>query len=225
MNTRDTLVVASNVMKKFDPMIPPSYQDCEFLIVNNCAPSIQKQVVNRLNKRPRLIVMDTMDYWIDRAWDTVMKVIQMVDIVSINDAEAKKIAQEHMLAKAAQKILAMGPRYLVIKKGTQGALLFDKNHTFYAPAFPLKNVSDPTGAGDAFTGGLVGHLVRCDSIAFEDIKIGVMIGSAMASFCVEKFGPEKLIHLTQEAINKRIQQLVALVQFKKELRGSYLVDP
>ena len=214
MNTRDTLATELNVLMTFDPIIPDSYQNCEFLMLGNLMPSIQRQVIERMHKRPKLIVMDTMNFWMDAAWDELLKTIAMVDVLTINDAEARQLSGEYSLVKAAKKILTMGPRILVIKKGEHGALLFNNDQVFFAPALPLEDVFDPTGAGDTFAGGFIGYLTRTRDISFDNMKRGIIYGSAMASFCVEKFGTERIIGLSQEEVEDRVQEFVDLVQFE-----------
>lgn len=217
MNTRDTLDTQLNVLLDFDPVIPESYQDCEFLMLSNLMPQLQKKVIERIHKRPRLIVMDTMNFWMETQWDALMDTIKLVDVLTVNDSEARQLTNEHSLVKAAQKILAMGPKYLIIKKGEHGALLFNKEQVFFAPALPLEDVFDPTGAGDTFAGGFIGHIAQTRDISFENMKRGIIYGSAMASFCVEKFGMERLVGLSQPEIEERVQQFIDLVQFDIEL--------
>jgi sugar/nucleoside kinase (ribokinase family) len=217
MNTRDTLDTQLNVLLDFEPEIPASYQDCEFLMLSNLMPQLQKKVIERLNKRPKLIVMDTMNFWMETQWDALMETISLVDVLTINDSEARQLTNEYSLVKAAQKILAMGPKYLIIKKGEHGALLFNKEQVFFAPALPLEDVFDPTGAGDTFAGGFIGYLAQTRDISFGNMKRGIIYASAMASFCVEKFGIERLITLKQNEIEERIQQFVDLVQFDIQL--------
>lgn len=220
MNSRDTLVTELNVLENFDPIIPESYQGVDYLMLGNLAPSVQRQVIERLETRPKLIAMDTMNFWMDIAWDDLMQTVKMVDVLIINDEEARQMSKEYSLVRAARKIMDMGPRYLIIKKGEHGALLFDqKMNTFFAPALPLEEVFDPTGAGDTFAGGFVGFLAKTDDISFENMKRAVITGSAMASFCVEKFGTERLENLSQEEIYNRIMEFVDLAQFdiKREL--------
>lgn len=217
MNTRDTLDTQLNVLLDFDPEIPPSYQDCEFLMLSNLMPSLQKKVIERIHKRPKLIVMDTMNFWMETQWDSLIDTIKLVDVLTINDSEARQLANEYSLVKAAQKILELGPKYLIIKKGEHGALLFNKEQVFFAPALPLEDVFDPTGAGDTFAGGFIGYLAQTRDISFDNMKRGIIYGSAMASFCVEKFGIERLASLTQAEIDERVQQFVSLVQFDIEL--------
>jgi len=213
MNTRDTLDTQLNVLSDFDPIIPESYQDCEYLMLGNLMPSIQMSVLNRLRKRPKLVVMDTMNFWMEIAMDDLLKAISMVDVLTINDAEARQLTGEYSLVKAARKVLKMGPKYLIIKKGEHGALLFHGNQVFFAPALPLEEVFDPTGAGDTFAGGFIGHLASTGSVSFEAMKRGVIYGSAMASYCVEKFGLERIVSLTDDDVESRVQQFVDLVQF------------
>ncbi|MBL7930118.1 MAG: bifunctional hydroxymethylpyrimidine kinase/phosphomethylpyrimidine kinase [Bacteroidia bacterium] len=213
MNSRDTLDTQLNVLADFNPEIPDSYQDCEFLMLGNLMPRIQMQVMDRLEERPKLVVMDTMNFWMETAWDDLMKAIARVDVLTINDAEARQLANEYSLVKAAQKILKMGPRYLVIKKGEHGALLFHNEQVFFAPALPLEDVFDPTGAGDTFAGGFIGYLARTKDISFDNMKRGIIYGSAMASFCVEKFGTERMLNLKQEEVDDRVQEFIDLVQF------------
>jgi len=213
MNTRDTLETQLNVLETFDPKVPSNYQDCEFLMLGNLAPSIQKKVINSLEKRPTLIVMDTMNFWMDIAMDELKSTISMVDVLSINDEEARQLSGEYSLAKAAKKIIAMGPQYLIIKKGEHGALLFDKEQVFFAPALPLEDVFDPTGAGDTFAGGFIGYLAETRDVSFANMKRAVIYGSAMASFCVEKFGTERLINLSNKEVEERVHKFINLVQF------------
>jgi len=213
MNTRDTLDTQLNVLLDFDPVIPDSYQDCEFLMLSNLMPQLQKKVLERITKRPKLVVMDTMNFWMETQWDALMEVIALVDVLAVNDSEARQLTNEYSLVKAAQKILKMGPKYLIIKKGEHGALLFNKEQVFFAPALPLEDVFDPTGAGDSFAGGFIGHIAQTRDISFENMKRGIIYGSAMASFCVEKFGLERLIGLTQDEIDERLRQFIDLVQF------------
>ncbi len=213
MNTRDTLATELNVLLDFDPAIPESYQDCTFLMLGNLMPAIQMRVMERMRNRPKLIVMDTMNFWMETAMDDLMRVIALVDVLTINDAEARQLSGEYSLVKAAQKILNMGPKYLIIKKGEHGALLFNKDQVFFAPALPLEDVFDPTGAGDTFAGGFIGYLARTKDISFDNMKRGIVFGSAMASFCVEKFGTERIIDLSQEEVEQRVQEFVDLVQF------------
>lgn len=217
MNSRDTLVTELNVLGTFDPVIPEAYQDCKYLMLGNLAPKVQSTVINRLRKRPKLIVMDTMNFWMDIAYDDLMETLSMVDVLTINDEEARQLSKEYSLVKAAKKILAMGPKYLIIKKGEHGALLFNKEKVFFAPALPLEEVFDPTGAGDTFAGGFIGYIAKHDDISFETMKNAIIYGSAMASFCVEKFGTERLINLSENQIARRVQDFIDLVQFEIKL--------
>lgn len=213
MNTRDTLDTQLNVLENFNPIIPESYQDAEYLMLGNLVPAIQLQVLERLKKRPKLVVLDTMNLWMDVALEDLKKVIAKIDLLTINDEEARLLSDEYSLRKAARKIMAMGPKYLIIKKGEHGALLFHEEEVFYAPALPLEDVFDPTGAGDTFAGGFIGYLASTDDISFENMKTAIVIGSAMASFCVEKFGPERMLNLTQDEINSRIGEFKKLTDF------------
>jgi sugar/nucleoside kinase (ribokinase family) len=214
MNSRDTLVTELNVLADFDPIIPESYQDCKYLMLGNLAPKVQSTVINRMKKRPKLIVMDTMNFWMDIAYDDLVETLSMVDVLTINDQEARQLSKEYSLVKAAKKILQMGPKYLIIKKGEHGALLFDNKQAFFAPALPLEEVFDPTGAGDTFAGGFIGYIAKQDDISFETMKNAIIYGSAMASFCVEKFGTERIVNLSTAQINHRVQEFIDLVQFE-----------
>ena len=213
MNSRDTLVTELNVLGSFDPIIPENYQDCEFLMLGNLTPQVQQTVINRIKNRPRLIVLDTMNFWMDNALDDLLAVIKNIDVLTINDAEARQLSGEYSLVKAAHKIMAMGPKYLIIKKGEHGALLFNEDQIFSAPALPLADVFDPTGAGDTFAGGFIGYLAQVDTINFNNMKNAIIYGSALASFCVEKFGTERIKNLSQEEIQARVQQFVKLSSF------------
>jgi sugar/nucleoside kinase (ribokinase family) len=216
MNSRDTLVTELNVLEKFDPIIPDSYQDVDFLMLGNLAPAVQRQVIERLKTRPKLIAMDTMNFWMDIAWNDLMETIKLVDILIINDEEARQMSKEYSIAKAAKKIMAMGPKYLIIKKGEHGALLFGPDSIFFAPALPLEEVFDPTGAGDTFAGGFIGYIARTGDTSFENMKRAVIAGSAMASYCVEKFGTERLMNLNEDEITARIQKFRSLVNYQLE---------
>jgi sugar/nucleoside kinase (ribokinase family) len=200
-------------LAKFDPKVPDSYQDCEFLMLGNLMPSLQQKIISQLTKRPKLIIMDTMNFWMDIAMDDLLQTIKLVDVLMVNDGEARQLSGEYSLVKAAQKIMAMGPKYLIIKKGEHGALLFHEKHVFFAPALPLEEVFDPTGAGDTFAGGFIGHLARTKDISFENMKTAIIIGSAMASFVVEKFGTERLKEINTEEIMTRLNYFVDLVNF------------
>ena len=213
MNSRDTLDTQLNVLADFDPIVPESYKNCEFLMLGNLMPQVQQKVLSQLSKRPKLIVLDTMNFWMDIAMPELMETLKGIDVLTINDSEARQLSGEYSLVKAAQKILAMGPKVLVIKKGEHGALLFNKEEVFFAPALPLEDVFDPTGAGDSFAGGFIGYLAKTKDISFENMKRAIIFGSAMASFTVEKFGTERLIGLSQEDVSNRVQEFVDLVQF------------
>lgn len=212
LNSRETITTELNVLADFDPLIPDAYQDCKYLMLGNLAPQVQRLVIQRLINRPKLIVLDTMNFWMDIALTELHATIEMVDVLSINDEEARQLSGEYSLVKAARKIMGLGPKFLIIKKGEHGALLFHKNKMFYAPALPLEDVFDPTGAGDTFAGGFIGYLAATDDISFENMKRAVIHGSAMASFCVEKFGTERLIDLTLEEIEAREAQFADLVK-------------
>jgi len=213
MNSRDTLVTELNVLEHFDPIIPASYQGTEFLMLGNLSPTVQRLVIERLEQRPKLIAMDTMNFWMDIAWDELMKTLRLVDVLIINDEEARQLSKEFSLVKAAKKIKSMGPKILIIKKGEHGALLFHGEDVFFAPALPLEDVFDPTGAGDTFAGGFIGYLSTVDEVNFENLKRAIIVGSAMASFCVEEFGTARLMTLTDREIENRVQKFVNLVQF------------
>ena len=213
MNTRDTLDTQLNVLESFDPVVPEEHKECDFLMLGNLMPSVQKKVLDQMNKRPKLVVLDTMNFWMDNFLEELLDSLKEVDVLTINDEEARQLSGEYSLVKAAKVILEMGPKYLIIKKGEHGALLFNDKEVFFAPALPLEDVFDPTGAGDSFAGGFIGYLEKTDDISFENMKRGVIYGSAMASFCVEKFGTKKLEELTNEDVEKRLQEFVDLVQF------------
>ncbi|MEY4281027.1 MAG: hypothetical protein RLZ39_439 [Bacteroidota bacterium] len=217
MNTRDTLVTELNVLEHFNPQLPASYQNTEFLMLGNLVPAVQMSVINQLQNRLKLIVLDTMNFWMEVAMDDLKAVLKKVDVLMVNDGEARQLSGEYSLVKAAAKIHEMGPQFVIIKKGEHGALLFSKGEVFYAPALPLEEVFDPTGAGDTFAGGFIGHLAKTRDISFENMKSAIIVGSAMASFCVEKFGSERLQEITKEDIENRIRQFVNLVDFKMDL--------
>ena len=217
MNTRDTLITDLNVLEDFNPIVPDSYQGAEFLMLGNLMPKLQLSVINQLKVRPKLIVMDTMNFWMDIALDDLKEVLKKVDVLLVNDGEARQLSGEVSLVKAAHKILEMGPKFLIIKKGEHGALLFHESHVFFAPALPLEEVFDPTGAGDTFAGGFIGHLAKTKDISFENMKTAIIVGSAMASFCVEKFGPTRLKEITKADIDERLNEFVQLVNFDIDL--------
>jgi sugar/nucleoside kinase (ribokinase family) len=216
MNSRDTIDTQLNVLESFDPIIPESYQNCEYLMLGNLTPSLQLKVIERLTNRPKLIVLDTMNFWMEIAMPDLKKVIKEIDVLTINDEEARLLSGEYSLRKAARKILEMGPRTLIIKKGEHGALLFEGNKVFYAPALPLEEVFDPTGAGDTFAGGFIGHLAATGDLSWENMKNAIIMGSAMASFTVEKFGIERLRDLTMDEISERINEFAELTNFSLE---------
>ncbi len=213
MNSRDTLVTDLNVLEDFNPIVPESYQGAEFLMLGNLMPKLQLSVIDQMRERPKLIVMDTMNFWMDIALDDLKVVLKRVDVLMVNDAEARQLSGEVSLVKAAKLILTMGPKFLIIKKGEHGALLFHENSVFFAPALPLEEVFDPTGAGDTFAGGFIGYLAKTKDISFENMKTAIIVGSAMASFCVEKFGPERMKEITKEDIDTRLAEFVQLVNF------------
>jgi len=213
MNSRDTLVTELNSLGTFNPIVLDKYKNAEFVMLGNLAPTVQRQVIEQMEKRPKLIIMDTMNFWMDSMLDELLKTISMIDVLSINDEEARQLSGEYSLKKAAKKIHAMGPRYVIIKKGEHGALLFGDNKIFYAPALPLEEVFDPTGAGDTFAGGFAGYIAQSGEVSFENMKNAVIFGSAMASFCVEKFGTERIENPEKEEINERILQFIDLVKF------------
>lgn len=217
MNTRDTLVTDLNVLADFNPVIPDSYQDSEFLMLGNGVPALQVSVVKQMKKRPKLIVMDTMNFWMDTAMDDLKKALALVDVLLVNDSEARQLSGQFSLVRAAKEIQKMGPKYLIIKKGEHGALLFHGDRVFFAPAMPLEDVFDPTGAGDTFAGGFIGHIAHTRDISFENMKTAIIVGSAMASFCVEKFGPSRLKEINRADIDRRIREFVDLVNFDIEL--------
>jgi len=218
MNTRDTIDTQLNVLETFDPIVPDEFKDSEFLMLGNLMPSVQKKVLDQMTKRPKLIVLDTMNFWMDLFMDDLKEALKEVDVLTINDEEARQLSGEHSLVKAAKVILAMGPKYLIIKKGEHGALLFNKTEVFFAPALPLEEVVDPTGAGDSFAGGFIGYLAKTNDISFDNMKRAVINGSAMASFCVEKFGTQKLTEINQADVDARVEEFVNLVQFDIALK-------
>lgn len=214
MNTRDTLVTDLNVLLRFDPKLPESYQNSEFVMLGNLSPSVQMSVLNQMRNKPKLVIMDTMNFWMDVAMDDLRKVLGKVDLLMVNDSEARQLSGEYSLVKAAKKIQQMGPKYLIIKKGEHGALLFYNDKIFSAPALPLEEVFDPTGAGDTFAGGFIGYLARVNDVSFESMKAAIIAGSAMASYCVEKFGPTRLKEITTEDIKCRVNEFISLANFE-----------
>ncbi|HPN19880.1 MAG TPA: PfkB family carbohydrate kinase, partial [Chitinophagales bacterium] len=213
LNRRDTLVTDLNVLAAFDPILPEKYKTAEFLILGNIDPTLQAKVIAQMTERPKLIAMDTMNFWMDIALEPLKAVLKMVDLLIVNEEEARQLTNEYSLVKAAAKIREMGPKFLIIKKGEHGALLFHGNRVFFAPALPLEDVFDPTGAGDTFAGGFMGFLAKSKDLSFENMKRAVIYGSAMASFCVEKFGPERLKEVTTQEIEERVQVFIELVDF------------
>jgi len=216
LNTRDTLDTQLNVLADFDPVVPESHKDAEFVMLGNLHPLVQLSVLEQV-KNPKLVVLDTMNFWMDNALEDLMKVIEKVDVITINDEEARQLSGEYSLVKAARKIEEMGPKYVVIKKGEHGALLFHNDEIFFAPALPLEEVFDPTGAGDTFAGGFIGYLAKTGDISFENMKSAVIYGSNLASFCVEKFGTERMQSLTGDQMDKRLDQFKKLTQFETQL--------
>ena len=213
MNTRDTIETQLNVLEKFNPIVPKKYKEADFLMLGNLIPSVQKSVLNQMVRRPKLIVLDTMNFWMDHFMKDLKESLKNVDVLTINDEEARQLSEEYSLVKAAKKILDMGPKYIIIKKGEHGALLFNHEDVFFAPALPIENVFDPTGAGDSFAGGFIGFLEKTKDISFKNMKRAVIYGSVMASFCVEKFGTEKLEKITQKDVDSRLKKFVDLVGF------------
>jgi sugar/nucleoside kinase (ribokinase family) len=217
MNSRDTLATELNVLADFNPMVPENYKDADIVMLGNLHPNVQLSVLEQMNKKPQLVVLDTMNFWMDCALTELHNVIKKVDVITINDAEARQLTGEYSLVVAARKIHTMGPKYVVIKKGEHGALLFHDDNVFFAPALPLEEVFDPTGAGDTFAGGFAGYLAKTEDVSFENMKNAVIYGSTLASFCVEKFGTERMVDLSSDDVYKRLQQFKSLTQFDIEL--------
>jgi sugar/nucleoside kinase (ribokinase family) len=218
LNSRDTLVTELNVLADFDPKVPEAYLESDVVMLGNLHPNIQLAVINQLKKRPKLIILDTMNFWMDNTLDELLEVIKKIDVLTINDEEARQLTGEYSLVKAAQKIFTMGPKYVVIKKGEHGALLFHKEEVFFAPALPLEEVFDPTGAGDTFAGGFSGYLASTGNMTFENMKNAIIQGSNLASFSVERFGTERLLTLERKEVTNRLHQFRALTQFDIELQ-------
>ena len=218
MNQRDTLDTQLNVLVNFKPVVPEAFRNAEVLLLGNLHPTLQMDVLDQMLSRPKLVVMDTMNYWMNHTWDLLMEVVARVDMITINDEEARQLTKEYSLVKAAQRIMAMGVKFVVIKKGEHGALLFHDDKVFFAPALPLAEVFDPTGAGDAFAGGLVGYLTKTRDYSFSNLKNAIVHGSNIASFCIEKFGAERLLSLTQDERLTRLQQFRDLTQFDIQLK-------
>ncbi len=217
LNSRDTLDTQLNVLADFEPKVPPHFVNPEVVMLGNLHPIIQSSVLNQLKSKPRLVVLDTMNFWMNTAWSDLMDVIKRVDVITINDEEARQLSGEYSLVKAAAKIQQMGPKYVVIKKGEHGALIFHLDKVFFAPALPLEEVFDPTGAGDTFAGGFTGYLAQSDNVSFENMKRAIIYGSNLASFCVEKFGTERMQQVKKEEVVERLRQFKALTHFDIEL--------
>jgi len=213
MNTRDTLATELNVLSNFNPIVPENYKNAKVVMLGNLHPIVQLSVIEQMNEKPALVILDTMNFWMDSALGDLLKVIAKVDVITINDEEARQLTGEYSLVVAAKKIMTLGPKYVVIKKGEHGALLFFEDEIFYAPALPLKEVFDPTGAGDTFAGGFSGYLAKTGDFSFENLKKAIIYGSALASFCVEKFGTQRMIDLGKEELFQRILQFKSLTQF------------
>lgn len=218
LNSRDTLVTELNTLADFDPVVPENYKDADVVMLGNLHPGVQMSVINQMTKRPKLIILDTMNFWMDNTLSELTKVIKYIDVITINDEEARQLTNEYSLVKAAEAIYKMGPKYVVIKKGEHGALLFYEDNVFFAPALPLEEVFDPTGAGDTFAGGFAGYLAATENTSFNNLKNAVIHGSNLASFCVERFGTERMKDLKKDEINKRLYQFKALTQFDIELQ-------
>ena len=219
MNSRDTLQTDLNVLAEFDPVLPESYRNPTYLMLGNIDPDLQIKVLDQLNNRPKLVMLDTMNFWMDIKMDALLNVLKRIDVLTINDEEARQLTGEYSLVKAARKVAQMGPKYLIIKKGEHGALLFGENdQVFFAPALPLEEVFDPTGAGDSFAGGLLGYVAKTGDTSFTGLKRGIIHGSTMASFCVEKFGPQRLLELEEAVIQDRLQAFINLMQLEIELK-------
>ncbi|MGB2116757.1 MAG: PfkB family carbohydrate kinase [Flavobacteriaceae bacterium] len=217
MNSRDTLSTELNVLADFNPVVPETYKDADIVMLGNLHPLVQLSVLNQMESKPKLTILDTMNFWMDNTLEDLLKVIEKVDVITINDEEARQLTGEYSLRKAAKKIHSMGPKYVVIKKGEHGALIFSGSQVFYAPALPLEEVFDPTGAGDTFAGGFAGFLAASKNISFDNMKNAVIYGSALASFCVEKFGTQRMENLTNTEVNERLSQFKSLTQFDIEL--------
>ncbi|NJY61358.1 sugar kinase [Salinimicrobium sp. CDJ15-81-2] len=216
LNSRDTLDTQLNVLADFQPVVPEDFKSPDIVMLGNLHPLVQLSVLEQL-QRPKLVVLDTMNFWMDNTWDDLMKVIEKVDVLTINDEEARQLTEEYSLVKAARKIAKMGPKYVVIKKGEHGALLFHNNQIFFAPALPLEEVFDPTGAGDTFAGGFTGYLAHTGDLSFKNMKNAVIYGSTLASFCVEKFGTERMQDLKKEEVHERLEDFKSLTQFQIKL--------
>jgi sugar/nucleoside kinase (ribokinase family) len=216
MNSRDTLVTELNVLETFNPVVPEDYKDAEIVMLGNLHPMVQQGVLDQMSKKPKLAILDTMNFWMDIALDDLLSVIKNVDVITINDEEARQLSGEYSLVNAAKKIHAMGPKYVVIKKGEHGALLFEGDNMFYAPALPLAEVFDPTGAGDTFAGGFAGYLAQTGNISFNNMKNAVIYGSTLASFCVEKFGTVRMVDLKEDDVKSRLKKFKLLTEYNIE---------
>mgnify|MGYP003667216878 CR=1 FL=1 len=217
MNSRDTLVTELNTLADFNPVVPENYRDAQVVMLGNLHPMVQSSVLGQMTSKPKLVVLDTMNFWMDSALEDLLKVIKRIDVITINDEEARQLTGEYSLVVAARKIHEMGPKYVVIKKGEHGALLFHNDNVFYAPALPLEEVFDPTGAGDTFAGGFAGYIAKTGDTSFENMKNAVIYGSTLASFCVEKFGTERMKTLSSDEVHKRLMQFKKLTQFEIQL--------
>ena len=217
MNSRDTLATELNVLADFNPVVPQAYKDASVVMLGNLHPIVQSSVLNQMTTQPKLVVLDTMNFWMDCALPELLEVIKRVDVITINDEEARQLSGEYSLVKAAAKIHTMGPKYVVIKKGEHGALIFHNKDVFFAPALPLEEVFDPTGAGDTFAGGFSGYIAQTEDFSFESMKSAIIYGSNLASFCVEKFGTEKMVVINEDEVYARLQQFKSLTQFDIKL--------
>mgnify|MGYP003530674062 FL=1 len=217
LNSRDTLDTQLNVLADFNPIVPENFKDADVVMLGNLHPNIQIGVLDQMTRKPKLVVLDTMNFWMDCALSELKEVMKRIDVITINDEEARQLSGEYSLVKAAEVIHQMGPKYVVIKKGEHGALLFNDDHVFFAPALPLKEVFDPTGAGDTFAGGFSGYLAQSENISFSNMKNAIIYGSNLASFCVEKFGTERMVNLSEQEVDARLQQFKMLTQFDIEL--------
>lgn len=220
MNSRDTLITELNVLADFNPVVPEAYGDAEVVMLGNLHPMVQSSVLDQMTTKPELVILDTMNFWMDSALEDLHNVIKRIDVITINDEEARQLTGEYSLVVAARKIHEMGPKYVVIKKGEHGALLFHNDNVFYAPALPLEEVFDPTGAGDTFAGGFAGYIAKTGDTSFENMKNAIIYGSTLASFCVEKFGTERMKHLTSEDVQERLLQFKKLTQFEIDLKDN-----
>lgn len=213
MNNRDTLITELNVLENFEPKIPESQKNSEIVMLGNLHPAIQLSVLEQMTDKPKLVILDTMDFWMNTAWDSLLQIISKVDVLTVNDAEARQLSEEFSLVKAAKKIQSMGPKVVIIKKGEHGALLFNENKIFFAPALPLEDVFDPTGAGDTFAGGFAGYITQTADLSYENMKKAIIVGSALASFTVEKFGTEKLQELSSLEYENRLNEFKNLTEY------------